>query len=146
MKGPYQKYSQQYFSILLSIYQKITKISSVDRSILATHVNSFIESFQNCVRRLRRAGVDFDRINGIPISLMKNNLQDFIKSPSIENPFLVKSKWKCKSYSPEIIMTRYRDPVYKNGRFGIYEGEEMEKLDMILKYPETKSENKEKKV
>lgn len=49
-----QKESETYFSKLLYIYDEITKYSPINYSILSKNVNSFIESFQNCVKRLKK--------------------------------------------------------------------------------------------
>ncbi|KAK8853815.1 hypothetical protein M9Y10_016358 [Tritrichomonas musculus] len=136
-----QKYSEMYFSILLSIYQKLTTSSSTDRSILASHVNSFIESFQNCVKRLNKAGVDFGRLRlSLNINDRKNNLQDFIKSPMIEKPLLLKTQWKSKSKVSEYY-TKYRDPFYNKGTFGVYDydGDKYGE-DYSFKYPTKRDE------
>ena len=108
-----QKDSELYFATLLDIYKEITKESTLDRSILADYVNSFIESFKNCVKRLKRAGVDFSKMN-LPQSCNDSRYhynQDFIRSPDIETPTLRHIPWKTK-YQVSENYAKFADPSF----------------------------------
>ncbi|KAK8898415.1 hypothetical protein M9Y10_000702 [Tritrichomonas musculus] len=115
-----QKESETYFSKLLYIYDEITKYSPKNYSILSKNVNSFIESFQNCVKRLKKAGIDFSKV-ALPQSLKDNddNFQDFIKYPDVDYPKLPKGKWNIKNQSP-LNATKFHDKFNNNGKFGIH--------------------------
>ena len=69
-----QKDPEQYFAILLDICNQIIKDSINDHSITSPYVYSFIESFKNCVRRLKKAGVN---LNGC---FFPQNFNDFRNS------------------------------------------------------------------
>lgn len=56
-----QKESELYFATLLDIYNEVTKTSKIDKSIVSFNINYFIDSFKNCVRRLRCAGISFKK-------------------------------------------------------------------------------------
>ena len=130
-----QDESEKYFLKLLDIYNDITKYSVKNHSILASHINSFIESFKNCVRRLRRAGIDFSRSH-LPQSLNDNqsNFQDFIKCPDIDYPILRKNQWKIKNQRSNDFM-KFVDPLYNKGKMGLTDVINTGSTDILLNYP-----------
>ena len=141
-----QKESELYFSKLLSLYKDITMNSTKNHSILANHINSFIESFQNCVRRLKKAGIDFSKTY-LPQSLNdeQNNFQDFIKCPSIDYPILRKTEWKLKSKNTNNYM-KFVDPLLNKGKFGLKDHVMDDMDEDMLNYlnEDTTKENEEK--
>ena len=130
-----QDESENYFLKLLNIYNYITKSYDKNHSILANHINSFIESFKNCVRRLRRAGIDFSRSH-LHQSLKDNlsNFQDFIKCPDINYPILRKNQWKTKNQRNNDFM-KFVDPLFNKGKMGLTDVIKTDSIDNQFNYP-----------
>lgn len=106
----------------MNIYKQSTNETSSDRSIISIPVNSFIESFKNCVRRLKSAGVDFSKSN-LPQSCNSSRYsynQDFIFSPEIEIPILRNVQWKTKNQISENFM-KFSNPNYNKSKFTLSE-------------------------
>lgn len=82
--------SQIYFAKLYSVYSSAIQ----NKSIISGPINRFIESFQNCTKRLKKAGVNFDSFKILKDSLqIYNNLPDYIWIPKLVPPNIPEIKW-----------------------------------------------------
>lgn len=127
------KTSELYFSSLLTIYNEITKETTLDMSILARNVNLFTESFKNCVKRLKKAGVDFTNIC-IPQSCNDTSTtynQDFISQPPIEYPYVAYTPWKTK-YQYSANFMKFTDPSIKPSKMTIIDSRNPIRIDDSL--------------
>lgn len=114
-----QKDAESYFGILFNIYLNVTAESTTNRSIFSENINSFIEAFQNCVKRLKRAGVEFSKMNLPPgfLSYDRSHItQDFIRYPEIETPTLRHMPWKTKHQFSENFIN-FTDPIMKRTQY-----------------------------
>lgn len=62
IKNASQNESEKYFGQLLDIYNETFNDQIVNKSIISTSTKYFHDSFENCIKRLKRAGISFNKI------------------------------------------------------------------------------------